>query len=41
MECPPDIIDSIGGWGKSGVGEGYGDGHKIEILHKWMTRIVA
>ena len=41
VECPPDIIDSIGGWSKSGVGEGYGDGHKIEILHKWMTRIVA
>ena len=41
VECPPDIIDDIGGWSKSGVGEGYGDGHKIEILHKWMLRIVA
>ena len=41
VECPPDIIDSIGGWSKSGVGEGYGDGHGIEILHKWMSRIVA
>ena len=41
VECPPDIIDSIGGWSKSGVGESYGDGHRIEILHKWMSRIVA
>jgi hypothetical protein len=41
LSAPPDIIDSIGGWSKSGVGEGYGDGHKIEILHKWMSRIVA
>ena len=41
VECPPDIIDSIGGWSKLGVGEGYGDGHRIEVLHKWMSRIVA
>ena len=41
VECPSDIIDSIGGWSKSGVGEGYGDGHKIEVLHKWMTRITT
>ena len=41
VECPPDIIDSIGGWSKSGVGEGHGHGHKIEVLHKWMSRIVA
>ena len=41
VECPTDIIDSIGGWSKSGVGEGYGDGHKIKVLHKWMSRIVT
>ena len=41
VECPSDIIDSIGGWSKSGVGEGYGDGHKIKVLHKWMSRIVT
>ena len=41
VECPSDIIDSIGGWSKSGVGEGYGDGHQIEVLHKWMTRITT
>ena len=41
VKCPPDIIDSISGWSKAGVGEGYGDGRKIEIFHKWMSRIVA
>jgi len=41
VECPTDIIDSIGGWSKSGAGEGYGEGHKIKVLHKWMTRIAA
>ena len=41
VECPSDIIDSIGGWSTSGVGEGYGDGHQIKVLHKWMSRIVA
>ena len=41
VECFSDIIDSIGGCSKSGVGEGYGDGHKIEVLHKWMSRITT
>ena len=40
VECPTDIIDSIGGWSKPGVGEGYGTGYSTDVLHKWMVKIV-
>ena len=40
IECPTDIIDSIGGWSKPGVGEGYGSGYSTDVLHKWMSKIV-
>jgi len=40
VECPTDIIDSIGGWSKPGVGEGYGSGYSTDVLHKWMVKIV-
>ena len=40
VECPTDIIDSIGGWSKPGVGEGYGAGYNTDVLHKWMAKIV-
>jgi integrase len=40
VECPPDIIDRIGGWSVGGVGESYGHGYPMPILRKWMERIV-
>jgi integrase len=40
VECPTDIIDTIGGWSKPGVGEGYGAGYSTDVLHKWMAKIV-
>jgi integrase len=39
VECPPDIVDQIGGWAVRGVGEGYGSGYPIAILSKWMAKI--
>lgn len=41
VECPRDIIDRIGGWAVSGVGETYGSGHPVAILHKWMSKAVG
>lgn len=38
-ECPPDIIDRIGGWAVSGVGEAYGAGYPLSVLSKWIGRI--
>jgi len=39
VECPTDVIDSIGGWSKSGAGQNYGTGYPLEVLHKWMKLI--
>ncbi len=39
VECPPDIIDAIGGWSREGVGEGYGKGHTLETTFKWLVKI--
>lgn len=40
IECPPEMIDQIGGWLTKGVGVSYGSGYPIENLHDWMKRIV-
>jgi integrase len=40
VECPSDIADQIGGWITEGIGQGYGEGYSIEILAKWLGRIV-
>ena len=39
VECPSDIIDRIGGWITPGVGQGYGSGYPIAVLHRWMEKI--
>ncbi len=41
VECPADIVDEIGGWTTSGVGQKYGAGYNLEIKHKWMKKIVV
>ena len=40
IECPGDIIDQIGGWKTAGVGQSYGNGYSLEVLHKWMQWMV-
>ena len=39
VECPKEIIDQIGGWSSSDVGETYGDGFSLNILSDWMKKI--
>jgi integrase len=39
VQCPSDITDQIGGWARAGVGQGYGSGYPLEILHNWMVAI--
>ena len=31
VECPSDIIDSIGGWSRPGVGDSYGSGYSTDV----------
>ena len=39
VECPTDIVDSIGGWSKASIGESYGKGYPLEVLYKWLKKI--
>jgi len=39
VECPSDIVDQIGGWSRSTVGEQYGSGYPLPVLHKWLQMI--
>ena len=38
-ECPSDIIDQIGGWATTSVGQGYGLGFPLLNLHRWMKHL--
>jgi len=40
VQCPRDIIDAIGGWTASSIGEKYGQGYKLDVLHEWMLKLV-
>ena len=40
VECPSDIIDSIGGWTTTGIGQRYGSGQPLEVKAKWMSLLV-
>jgi len=39
VECPSDVVDAIGGWATSGIGQKYGSGYSLAIKNKWMKRI--
>ena len=39
VECPKEIIDQIGGWSSSDVGESYGEGFDMKILDKWTNSL--
>jgi integrase len=40
VECPKDIQERLGGWTVEGVGETYGEGYPVSVLHRWMDKIV-
>jgi len=39
VECPSDVIDQIGGWLTQGVGNSYGEGHRVKASAKHLNRI--
>ena len=39
VQCPADIIDSLGGWSTAGVGGKYGDGFQLEHKYQWVRMI--
>jgi len=38
VQAPPEIVDQAGAWSLKTVGQD--DGYKIEILSKWLEKIV-
>ena len=38
VECPKEIIDQIGGWSSSDVGESYGDGFPLDNKIKMVGK---
>ena len=40
VECPSDIIDAVGGWTTSGVGQRYGLGQPLGVKAKWMNKLI-
>ena len=40
VECPKELIDQIGGWSSSDVGESYGDGFTLKILSNWFQLLL-
>ena len=39
VECPSDIVDCVGGWMTTGVGNSYGKGYPLSVLHRWLMQI--
>ena len=39
VECPSEIIDQIGGWARSGVGDSYGEGYSLSKLHEYLEKV--
>ena len=39
VEAPMDMIDQLGGWSLRAVGQNYGLGYQMPLLHKWMKKI--
>ena len=35
-----DMIDQLGGLSLRSVGQGYGDGYQLDLLHRWLEKIV-
>jgi len=36
VQCPSEMIDQIGGWSSGKIGEGYGEGFKVDLISEKM-----
>lgn len=39
VDCPSEVIDQIGGWGRSDVSDSYGEGYSLPKMHKYLEKI--
>ena len=40
VQCPSDMIDQIGGWATAGIGQSYGEGYGLELLHSEINKMI-
>ena len=40
VNCPPEMIDQIGGWSRETIGQGYGEGYDLKILGSKMLDLL-
>ena len=40
VECSKEVIDRIGGWSSSDVGESYGEGAPLLNLSDWLQKMM-
>ena len=38
ITAPLDLIDQLGGWSLQTVGQGYGEGYDLKVLHETLTQ---
>lgn len=39
VDCPTEVIDQIGGWARSGVGDSYGEGYSISKISYYLLKL--
>jgi integrase len=39
VDCPSEVIDQIGGWARSSVGDSYGEGYSLSKMNKYLKEI--
>ena len=39
VDCPSEVIDQIGGWARSGLGDSYGEGYSLSKMHNYLEKI--
>jgi integrase len=39
VDCPSEVIDQIGGWTRSSVGDSYGEGYSLSKMNKYLKEI--
>jgi len=41
VNAPTDMIDQLGGWSHTDIGQNYGNGYNIVDSHWWIVRLQA
>jgi integrase len=41
VQCPSEMIDTLGGWSTASVGSRYGSGYNERLKYKWMLEITG